>query len=109
MLMAISLAEKLAARNVLAFSLHPGVIFTNIANHLLEDLDGSFEELGMCFPFSGLSFFSLTDRTAALDRAQGNSEGWKGLDPKPLETGVSTHIYAAFDPDLASKSPLSSI
>ncbi|KAF4157184.1 hypothetical protein CNMCM6069_005821 [Aspergillus lentulus] len=83
MLMAISLAEKLAARNVLAFSLHPGVIFTNIANHLLEDLDGSFEEL------------------AALDRAQGNSEGWKGLDPKPLETGVSTHIYAAFDPDLA--------
>ncbi|GIK03032.1 hypothetical protein Aspvir_007098 [Aspergillus viridinutans] len=82
MLMAIALAEKLAARNLLAFSLHPGVIFTNIASHL-EDLDSSFKELG------------------ALDRAQGNPEGWKGLDPKPLETGVSTHIYAAFDPDLA--------
>ncbi|EAW24800.1 uncharacterized protein NFIA_102850 [Aspergillus fischeri NRRL 181] len=68
MLMAVSLAEKLATRNLLAFGLHPGVIFTNLANHLLEDLDGSFEEL------------------AALDRAQGNPEGWKRLDPKPLGT-----------------------
>ncbi|KAF7165929.1 hypothetical protein CNMCM5623_009921 [Aspergillus felis] len=81
MLMAISLAEKLASRNLLAFSLHPGVIFTNIANHL--DLDLDFKELG------------------ALDREQGNPEGWKGLEPKPVQTGVSTHIYAAFDPDLA--------
>lgn len=47
----------------------------------------------------------MTDRTGALDRAQGNPEGWKGIDPKPLETGVATHIYAAFDPDLAGKSP----
>jgi NAD(P)-dependent dehydrogenase (short-subunit alcohol dehydrogenase family) len=56
MLMAISLAEKLAARNLLAFSLHPGVIFTNLANHLLEDLDGNFEELGMCPSLSCLPF-----------------------------------------------------
>lgn len=35
MLMAISLAEKLAVKhNLLAFSLHPGVIWTNLADHL---------------------------------------------------------------------------
>ncbi|KAF7122185.1 hypothetical protein CNMCM5793_000142 [Aspergillus hiratsukae] len=83
MLMAMSLAEKLGSRNLLAFSLHPGVIITNLANHLLEEFESSFGEL------------------SALDRAQGNPEGWKGIDPKPLETGVATHIYAAFDPDLA--------
>jgi NAD(P)-dependent dehydrogenase (short-subunit alcohol dehydrogenase family) len=106
MLMAISLAEKLASRNLLAFSLHPGVIFTNIASHL-EDLNSSFKELGMCCSLASLIvLLSLTNRAGALDRAQGNPEGWKGLDPKPLETGVSTHIYAAFDPDLAGKSPV---
>jgi hypothetical protein len=49
MLMAISLAEKLGARNLLSFSLHPGVIITNLANHLIEDFEASFGELGMCF------------------------------------------------------------
>lgn len=35
MLMAISLAEKLGPKHgLLAFSLHPGVIFTNLANHI---------------------------------------------------------------------------
>lgn len=34
------------------------------------------------------------------DKALGNREGWKELDTKPLERGVATHIYAAFDPAL---------
>ncbi|KAM0115415.1 hypothetical protein ACP6JC_008051 [Aspergillus fumigatus] len=38
---------------------------------------------------------------SAHDRARGDPEGWKGLDPKPLETGVSAHVYAALDLDLA--------
>lgn len=40
MLMVISLAEKLGIkRNVLAFSLHPGLIWTNLADHLDMDID----------------------------------------------------------------------
>ena len=34
MLTAISLARKLGHRGLLAFSLHPGVIHTNLGNHL---------------------------------------------------------------------------
>lgn len=33
-LMAISLAEKLGGKGLLSLSLHPGVIFTNLSNHL---------------------------------------------------------------------------
>ena len=34
MLFALSLAEKLGKRGLLSFSLHPGVISTNLDNHL---------------------------------------------------------------------------
>lgn len=43
MLFAISLAQKLGIKhNLQAFSLHPGVIWTNLGNHLdwSVDLDG---------------------------------------------------------------------
>lgn len=36
----------------------------------------------------------------SADKALGNREGWKEFDTKPLERGVATHIYAAFDPAL---------
>jgi hypothetical protein len=36
----------------------------------------------------------------SADKALGNREGWKEFDAKPLERGVATHIYAAFDPAL---------
>lgn len=34
MLTALSLAEKLGSRGLHAFSLHPGIIWTNLANHV---------------------------------------------------------------------------
>jgi NAD(P)-dependent dehydrogenase (short-subunit alcohol dehydrogenase family) len=41
MLFAISLAEKLGSKGVLVFSLHPGVIFTNLARHnAMEEFEG---------------------------------------------------------------------
>ena len=44
MLFAISLAEKLGSRGLLALSLHPGVIFgTSLATHL--NFDDDFNEL----------------------------------------------------------------
>jgi len=81
MLMAISLAEKLKKKhNLLAFSLHPGVILTNLGDHLDWEVDlGGLKE---------------------ADRVLGNKEGWLEFNPKPLERGVATHIYASFDPNL---------
>jgi NAD(P)-dependent dehydrogenase (short-subunit alcohol dehydrogenase family) len=39
MLMTLSLAEKLGSSGLLTFSLHPGVIGTNLGNHLDWDVD----------------------------------------------------------------------
>ncbi|RMJ23884.1 short-chain dehydrogenase [Aspergillus sp. HF37] len=81
MLFAISLAQKLGMKHGLrAFSLHPGVIFTNLGHHL----DWNVE-------FPGLQ---------NADRSLGNREGWSDFNVKPLERGAATHIYAAFDPSL---------
>ncbi|KAL7934364.1 hypothetical protein V8C35DRAFT_302373 [Trichoderma chlorosporum] len=81
MLMAISLAEKLGSRGLTAFSLHPGVISTQLGDHL--DFSVALPEL------------------AAADKLLGNFEGWKtGFDFKPMERGIATHIYAAFEPSL---------
>lgn len=78
MLFTLSLASKLGMKhNLQAFSLHPGVIWTGLGSHIDE--------------FDGL-------RTA--DKSLGNAEGWAEFDFKPLERGVATHIYAAFDPSL---------
>ncbi|KAH1898629.1 hypothetical protein KXV57_009528 [Aspergillus fumigatus] len=83
---AASQIHSLAARNLLEFSLHHGVTFTNLANHLT---------------FSKIWTGASRSSESAHDRARGDPEGWKGLDPKPLETGVSANVYAALDLDLA--------
>ncbi|TVY17544.1 Short-chain dehydrogenase TIC 32-like protein [Lachnellula arida] len=81
MLMVLSLAEKLGSKhNLLSFSLHPGVIWTNLGGHLDWD-----KEL---------------DGLRSADKTLGNAEGWKEFDAKPIERGVATHIYASFDPNL---------
>ncbi|KAM0257663.1 hypothetical protein ACHAQJ_004227 [Trichoderma viride] len=80
-LMALSLAEKLGSKHGLtAFSLHPGVISTNLADHLDFSVEGA--------------------ELAAVDRALGNTEGWEDFKWKTPERGVATHIYAAFEPTL---------
>ncbi|PYH77795.1 putative short-chain dehydrogenase [Aspergillus uvarum CBS 121591] len=82
MLFALSLAQKLGLKhNLQAFSLHPGVIFTNLD----RDVDWS---VGM-------------KELQAVDRSLGNREGWRDeFDAKNLERGAATHVYAAFDPSL---------
>ncbi|KAJ5092111.1 hypothetical protein NUU61_006981 [Penicillium alfredii] len=81
MLMALSLATKLDVKHgLLAFSLHPGVVFTNIDRYV----DWSVDMEGL----------------RSIDRLLGNREGWKDFNPKSLEQGAATHVYAAFDPAL---------
>jgi len=85
MLMALSLAEKLGKRGLEAFSLHPGVIGTNLGAKLNWNSD-----------FDGLR---------AVDKEMGNKEGWGELKFKSGGgdgSGVATHIYAAFEPSLSS-------
>ncbi|KAL6913634.1 hypothetical protein ACHAPO_003375 [Fusarium lateritium] len=80
MLFAISLAEKLGSRGLLAYSLHPGAILeTSLANHL-GNLDSLIE----------------------ADRAMGDPWGWVDWSTVPVtpEVGAATHVFAAFDPDL---------
>ncbi|KAK0726122.1 WW domain-containing oxidoreductase [Lasiosphaeris hirsuta] len=83
MLMALSLAEKLGSRGLVAVSLHPGVIFgTSLANHMNPEED----------------FAALT----AADKSLGNWEGWSELRVKTQDEGVATHVYGAFHPELKS-------
>lgn len=85
MLMARSLANKLGIKHgLLAFSLHPGVISTNLSSHLDWE-KGDMEGL------------------LSTDRLLGNSEGWrKEFSVKTLDQGVATHVYASFDTSLKS-------
>jgi NAD(P)-dependent dehydrogenase (short-subunit alcohol dehydrogenase family) len=80
MLMAISLAQKLRNKGLLSFSLHPGVIGTNLGGHIDWAVD---------FP-----------TLQAADRAFGNAEGWREFSFRSPQAGASTHVYAAFDPEL---------
>ncbi|ORY69068.1 uncharacterized protein BCR38DRAFT_464282 [Pseudomassariella vexata] len=86
MLMAISLAEKLGPkRGLLAFSLHPGTVMTNLTGHLILN-DGWLEVI------------------RASDKVLGNVDGWKGYAWKTEQQGAATYVYAAFDPSIAEHS-----
>ncbi|KAL2015320.1 hypothetical protein VTK56DRAFT_5802 [Thermocarpiscus australiensis] len=80
-LMAVSLAEKLGNKGLRAFSLHPGVIGTNLARHI-----------------------SWEDDVASLreaDKIMGNWEGWtEEYKYKTNDQGIATHVFAAFHPSL---------
>ncbi|KAF3482880.1 uncharacterized protein GIQ15_02204 [Arthroderma uncinatum] len=84
MLMAVSLAQKLGSKNrLLSFSLHPGVILTNLGAHL---------DWKTAFPLMN-----------ELDRFLGNREAQ--MTSLPLitpEEGAATYVFAAFDPDLST-------
>lgn len=75
-LYAVSLAKKLGPKGVVAMSLHPGVISTNLSSHIegLEDL-------------------------RQLDKEQGwGADGFKRVS---FDQGVATHIFAGFSPEAA--------
>ncbi|KAK3319603.1 hypothetical protein B0T19DRAFT_269566 [Cercophora scortea] len=81
MLFALSLAEKLGQKKgLLAFSLHPGVIRTNLSTHLDWEVDVA----------------SLR----AADKMFGNAEAWREFTFRSPEQGAATHVYAAFHPEL---------
>ncbi|KAM7204244.1 short-chain dehydrogenase/reductase SDR [Naviculisporaceae sp. PSN 640] len=84
MLYTLSLAEKLGERGLQAYSVHPGVIHTN--------LDSAIEDWEVDMP-------GLMD----VDRTMGNESGWEGFKFKSHDQGVATHVYAAFEGTLGEK------
>ncbi|KAL4795110.1 hypothetical protein BDV19DRAFT_379037 [Aspergillus venezuelensis] len=81
-LMAVSLAEKLGSKGLLAYSLHPGVIFNTSLSLGVENAQAAYGELD------------------ALDKALGNVEGWEDFKKKTDQEGAATTVYAAFEPEL---------
>ncbi|KAK0665461.1 hypothetical protein QBC41DRAFT_358825 [Cercophora samala] len=82
MLMALSFAEKLGRKGLVAVSLHPGVIGTNL---------GDFVD------WTGGDVALLN----AVDKTLGNREAWEdGLKWKTHDQGVATHVFGAFHPSL---------
>ncbi|KAI1338295.1 WW domain-containing oxidoreductase [Xylariaceae sp. FL0016] len=80
MLFTLSLAEKLGGCGLLAYSLHPGVIGTNLGDHI--------------------DWAEGVPSLQAVDRVFGNKEGWGEFKWKTPDEGIATHVYAAFDPAL---------
>ncbi|KAI1252038.1 hypothetical protein MGN70_006610 [Eutypa lata] len=91
MLMAVSLAEKLGAKhNLSTFSVHPGLVITNLGSHLKLFGDDA----------------SDMDSMKEIDRLFGNSVAWMDFatDIKALtpDEAASNLVYAAFDPDVTA-------
>ncbi|XDG09082.1 hypothetical protein ABKA04_008697 [Annulohypoxylon sp. FPYF3050] len=88
MLMAISLAEKLGRKhNLAAFSVHPGVVPSNLSSHL------------KLFGEDDSDMILMRD----IDRVMGNGVGWTGFGdvlPSTPEVGANVYVYGAFDPDV---------
>ncbi len=84
---ALALARRLADDGVLAYSVHPGVIMTNLGRHLNDEL-----------------MQQMLDRTAARAAATGESGETGGLQFKTIPQGAATQIWAATSPDIAENS-----
>ncbi|CAG9975168.1 unnamed protein product [Clonostachys byssicola] len=90
MLYTKALAEKLGQRNVHAFSLHPGVIMTNLGRSVAME---EFAELGEKIPQSNIE--------RELDKVQGHAHYWnQSFGFKSPSQGVATHVFAAFSPEI---------
>ncbi|MCJ1433913.1 hypothetical protein MMC27_003278 [Xylographa pallens] len=75
MLFSVALAERLGARGVQSFSLHPGTINTNLVNSVTKE---DLQDLG------------LLDKNGNIINIK-----WK-----TFAEGAATHVVAAFDPDI---------
>ncbi|KAJ8096592.1 short-chain dehydrogenase/reductase SDR [Lipomyces tetrasporus] len=80
-LMTVSLAEKLGSKGLLAYSLHPGVIF---GTTLARDVDWTVD----------------LPELKAVDRFLGNEEAWMDFKRKSPQQGAATYVYAVFEPSL---------
>lgn len=81
-LFSVSLAEKLKAKGLVAFSLHPGAIWTNLGRHI---------------PTEAWKARGILDENGNVQ----NTAEWTF---KTLSQGASTTVVAAFDPTIVQNS-----
>jgi NAD(P)-dependent dehydrogenase (short-subunit alcohol dehydrogenase family) len=98
-LFSVSLAQKLGTKGLLAYSLHPGAIPTNMGDGLtLQDK----QELGNeCLSVTRHRSMWLTEFSGWVDekgKMISNTVQWK-----TLEEGAATHVVAAFEPGIEGK------
>ncbi len=88
-LFAVELNNRLSARGVTAFAVHPGVIYTDLARHLTE------EDIQM------LSGLNKSDFPSDQDLQSKQIQGQRGkLIIKSVEAGAATTVWAATSSDL---------
>ncbi|KAI1389960.1 NAD(P)-binding protein [Hypoxylon trugodes] len=80
-LFGVSIAQKFGSK-LRAYSLHPGVIQTNLD----RDVDWAVDGQGL----------------KSADQLLGNAEGWSEFKWKSPQQGAATHAFAAFSPSLNS-------
>ncbi|KAI9281362.1 NAD-P-binding protein [Umbelopsis sp. AD052] len=80
-LFALELAKRYKSQGLVAFSLHPGRIQTNLGRDLRP-----------------------ADFAEPIKDYEGNVYDTTGVEFKSISAGTSTHIVAAFDPNIASQS-----
>ncbi|WYZ34238.1 hypothetical protein EsH8_I_000514 [Colletotrichum jinshuiense] len=83
-LMALTLAERLGPKGLLSFSVCPGSVGTNLAAHEAHDLAAFVQD------------FQAADARIGTKWMSGD-----GVLYKDLDQGISTHVFAAFDQDIA--------
>ncbi|KAJ2981506.1 hypothetical protein NQ176_g1980 [Zarea fungicola] len=84
-LFAVSLAQKLGSRGLLAFSLHPGAIITNLGTHLDRSPGGDLDHMMNLARSRGLKL-GFYSRSGLVSR----------------DKGIATHVFACFEPTLSS-------
>lgn len=86
-LMAVALAEKLGKKGLLAFSVCPGSVGTNLASHEADNMAGLVAE------------YQAADARVGAKWMFDKEPFYKDVDQ-----GAATHVFAAFDQDLAKHS-----
>ncbi|KAL1303460.1 hypothetical protein AAFC00_006844 [Neodothiora populina] len=98
-LFARGLGDRLKHRGLSAFSLHPGIIQTNLGSHIAGEDWGDLMAIKK----------EVFENAAKIGRESTNSntnleaEG-PGFSYKSLQQGAATHIVAAFDPSIVNQS-----
>jgi NAD(P)-dependent dehydrogenase (short-subunit alcohol dehydrogenase family) len=80
-LFARELSKRYSSKGLSTFSLHPGIV----ATALIRDMDPE-------------------DYAEPIRDLDGNAVEWKSIEYKSVAQGTSTHIVAAFDPNITSES-----
>lgn len=104
-LIAIYLANKVGTtHNLMAFSVNPGCIKTNLDSHIDWEEEWSIIRQWLLFfdQIMGVNTYLFPEGN--LDRFFGNREGFVDtLHTDTLDCGAANFIYAAFDPYLWRK------